>query len=78
MLIGEDCEILLMDGLDSALIGYCEQSTRCIYSSTKIIEELIRQGMNEDDAIEYYQYNIATAYVGEKTPIICNDGMQYL
>ena len=29
--------------------------------------------MDYDDAIEYFDYNIAGAYVGENTPIIFED-----
>ena len=29
--------------------------------------------MDEDDAYEYFYYNISGAYVGELTPIWCDD-----
>jgi hypothetical protein len=29
--------------------------------------------MNEEDAIEYFEYNVSGAYMGEKTPIWCDD-----
>ena len=67
-------EFLKADGLDEAIIGYDDFSGRLIYSMTKIINILIEDdGMTEEDALEYYYYNIHGGYVGEKTPIWCND-----
>lgn len=77
-LIGDDQEMLFWDGLDDAIIGFCDKTMRCIYSVTKIQEELVKQGMTEDEAVEFYEYNIACSYIGDKTPIMCNDGISYL
>ena len=67
-------EFLKADGLDEAIIGYDDFSGRLIYSMTKIINILIEDdGMTEEDALEHYYYNIHGGYVGEKTPIWCND-----
>ena len=35
---------------------------------------LIKQDMTEEEAIEYFYFNTEGAYVGEKTPIWCEDG----
>jgi hypothetical protein len=65
---------LKADGLDEAIIGYDDQTGRLIYSMTKIINILIEDdGMTEEDALEHYYYNIHGGYVGEQTPIWCND-----
>ena len=70
-----DEEILLADGLDEAVIGIDERSMRLIYSNTKVIAILMeRDGMEMEDAVEHFEYNISGAYVGEKTPIWCSDG----
>jgi hypothetical protein len=29
--------------------------------------------MSEEDAVEYFFFNVAEAYVGERTPIWCED-----
>lgn len=68
-----DEDILKADGFDDAIIGIEESTYRLIYSVTKCIDILIKEGMTEDDAIEYFWYNVAGSYVGEKTPIWCND-----
>lgn len=72
MLNHPDEEFFIMDGFDNAIIGIEENSMRLIYSKEKIIEILMEE-MEEIDAQEHYDFNIAGGYVGEKTPIFCND-----
>ena len=69
-----DEEIIKVDGLDNAIIGIEINSMRLIYSSNKIIQILIAENKMElEDALEFYEFNIASAYIGEKTPIYCYD-----
>jgi hypothetical protein len=68
-----EVNFLKADGFDDAVIGYDEQSMRLIYSVTKCIEILINQGLSFTDAMEHFDYNVKGSYVGEKTPIWCND-----
>jgi hypothetical protein len=67
-----DESFLKADGFDEALIGVDNKSMRLVYSVSKCIEILCRD-MNEEDAIEYFEYNVSGAYMGEKTPIWCDD-----
>jgi len=67
-------EILKADGFDDAIIGIDEFSMRLIYSVSKCIEILSRD-MSEEDAVEYFDYNVKGSYVGEKTPIWCLDDL---
>jgi len=61
-------EFLSADGLEAAVIGL--KGDRLVYSTKKIIEILqTRDGMSEDDAWEFFSFNIEGAYVGTKTPI---------
>jgi hypothetical protein len=68
-------EILKADGLDDAIIGIEVNSSRLIYSKSKVIDILVREGMTEHEALEHYDFNIEGAYVGDKTPIWCTDDM---
>jgi hypothetical protein len=68
-----DEEILKADGLDDAIIGIDEGSLRLIYSKAKCIEIFVNEGMDEEDALDHYYYNVVGSYVGEKTPIWCED-----
>lgn len=72
-----DDEFLIADGFDDAVIGVDYGSSRLIYSCKKCIEILIEQEkMEPEDAIEHFQYNVAGAWVGEKTPIWCEDSYE--
>lgn len=68
-------EFFKMDGHDNAVIGYCTETNRLIYSVAKVIEDLETQGMSQEEAVEFYEFNIVRAipYMGEKAPILCDD-----
>jgi hypothetical protein len=68
-----ETEFLIADGFDDAVIGYHQQSERLIYSIRKCIDILIEEGMDEEDALEHFYYNVEGSYVGEKTPIWADD-----
>lgn len=69
-----DDGFLTADGFEEAIIGVDEQSMRLVYSVSKCITILIEdQGMTEEEAMEHFAFNVAGAYVGEQTPIWCND-----
>jgi hypothetical protein len=65
-------ELLKADGFDAAVIGLEENDMRLIYSVSKCLE-ILQEDMNEEDAIEYFMFNVSGAYVGPKTPIWCWD-----
>ena len=69
----QDEEILKADGFDDAVIGIDTGTMRLIYSVTRCVEILIVGGMDMNDAIEYFDFNVRGSYVGEKTPIWCDD-----
>jgi hypothetical protein len=72
-----DDEFLIADGFDDAVIGVDYGSSRLVYSCKKCIEILIEQEeMTAEDAIEHFQFNVAGAWVGEKTPIWCEDSYE--
>jgi hypothetical protein len=66
---GDDEEILFADGLDGAIVGI-DYNLRVVYDIDTIIEILIeRDKMTDEEAVEFAEFNIFGAYVGEKTPI---------
>ena len=69
----QDEEILIADGFDSAVIGIYVNSFRLIYSVEKCINILMEQGMSMIEAVEYFEFNVSGSYVGENTPIWCED-----
>ena len=69
-----DIEFLKADGLDDAIIGVDYQSYRLIYSIGACIEIIMStHGLGYDDAMEYLEFNTFGAYMGDKTPIWCDD-----
>lgn len=70
-----DEELLIADGFDDAVIGIDEKSMRIIYSVSKCLTIIMFQtDALLDEAVEYFEFNVAGAYMGEKTPIWCYDG----
>jgi hypothetical protein len=69
----EDESFLIADGFDDAIIDVEESSMRLIYSVKRCIEILMSEDMTYEDAIEHFNYNVSGGYVGEKTPIWCQD-----
>ena len=67
-----DEELLFADGFDEAIIGVCSrfgQEDIVAYDYEKCIDILIkRDGMDDEEAVEFLEYNTLGSYVGEKTP----------
>ena len=66
-------EALLADGFEDAFVGMCEVSGRpplATYDKDKCIEILVnRDGMTDEEAVEFFELNVAGSWVGENTPI---------
>lgn len=62
-------EFMVATGFNDAVIGVDEFSMRIIYSMKKCTDILMESGMDEEEAEEYFDYNVAGAYIGDKTPI---------
>ena len=67
-----DETFLKADGFDDAILGVEESSMRLIYSISKCID-ILMEDMSDEDALEHFYYNVSGAYVGEQTPIWCDD-----
>lgn len=66
-----DYEFMFADGFDDAILGVSERfgsEPIVCYDKRKVLKKLEEDGMTEEEAIEYFEYNIIGAYVGEKTP----------
>jgi hypothetical protein len=66
--------VLLCDGFDEAFLGLSQRINEpllAVYSYDKMIDVLVkRDGMEHEDAIDYLDFNVLGAWVGEQTPII--------
>tara|TARA_R110001599_G_scaffold97429_1_gene251277 strand:- start:64 stop:306 length:243 start_codon:yes stop_codon:yes gene_type:complete len=68
-------DLLKADGFDDAIIGLDNSNMRLIYSKSICIEILMSDGMTEEDALEYFEFNVSSAWVGDMTPIWCLDDL---
>ena len=69
-MLGEDENILLADGFEDAFVGIGRQFSNppyAIYDREECIE-ILMDDMSEEEAEEYFEYNVQGAYVGESTP----------
>jgi len=68
----ENNEALLANGFEAALIGYVErygQELIALYDREKCIQILMeRDGMTEEGAEEFFEFNTIGAWVGDMTP----------
>ena len=73
MMEDENPEALFADGFDDAIIGICRKagdSSVVAYSYEKCVEVLInQQEMSPEDAIEWMEFNVVSAYMGPHTPV---------
>lgn len=72
---------LFLTGHDNALIGVgqrCGQLALAVYDNAVIRSNLMAEGMDETDAIEFFDFNILGGWHGEHTPILmepCSGGI---
>lgn len=70
---GEEADgIMYASGFDRAIVGVGRTfgGLLCVvYDIDKIIQILMKDGMDYEEAHEYFDYNIAGSYVGDQTPI---------
>lgn len=67
-----DTEFIFFDGFDEALLGVVERFNDhpvTLYDEEHCIEILVEdQGMEHEEALEYFDYNVKGAYLGKSTP----------
>jgi hypothetical protein len=73
MLEDENPKALFADGFDDALVGVarrCGQPTLAVYDYERGVDVLMRRdGMDYEEAVEWMEFNVVGAWVGEHTPI---------
>ena len=67
-----DQGVLQADGFDDAIIGYVNlagQSPVICYDEAKVIGIIMEEhGCDYHEAVEFYDFNVASAWMGEGTP----------
>jgi hypothetical protein len=67
-----DEEILLADGFNDALVGVVDINhvPVALYDRDRCLDVLVkRDAMTHEEAEEYFDFNVAGAYVGARTPL---------
>ena len=66
-------EITTAAGLDDAIVGVgvrCGKPPLVVYNVERVIDILMdRSDMSYQDAVEFFEYNVEGAWVGETTPL---------
>ena len=65
-------EAIIYEGFDKAIVGIDTRELRVIYDEDLMIETLMKE-MSYEEAIDYYEFNIASTYLGDNTPIILRE-----
>lgn len=66
---------IILEGFDDCIVGISEEfgkGPRLIYSKNKIIQSLM-VGIDYEESLDYYYYNILGGYFGEQNPIFLLD-----
>lgn len=71
---------LIANGYNEAIIGIVDRYSNAIktpvlaYSISRMLDIIVnRDGMDYDDALEYLEFNVLDAWMGDGTPIYVND-----
>jgi len=78
VLVEKNEEALMADGFEDAFIGIAQHFNRfcACYDYEKCIKVLIdRDGMTDDEAVEYFEYNVTGAWVGKFTPMFLSSDL---
>jgi hypothetical protein len=68
----DDYQLIKVEGHDNAYLGVgvsFGELDRLVYDTDIIIDNLKKQGMTQEEAQEYFNYNIVDAYLGQKMPV---------
>ena len=74
--------MMTADGFDEAIVGSITSYGRgetVLYSTQKILEVMMeRDGMTEEDAIDFFHFNVIGSYNGDGMPAFLNDHVEPL
>lgn len=73
MILSEDLteDMLVMDGYDDCIVGIVErfgQPPIVCYDRDKVIKAHMKEGMDYEEAEEFFEFNQIGAWLGESTP----------
>jgi hypothetical protein len=66
--------LLVMDGYDDCIVGVAHRfgpsghETFVVYDRRRILQKLMAEGLSEDEAFEFHEFNQSGAFLGPHTP----------
>lgn len=66
-------QTLFIDGADSAIVGFhqrCGEPPVVIYDYEMLLKHFMNEGMNEEEAAEWIEFNVVGAWCGKGTPAV--------
>ena len=68
--LSESLNLLILPDYDDCILGLGRKFNEhfVVYDYKKVINKLIAEGMTEEEAVEFHEFNQVGAYVGEGTP----------
>lgn len=65
-------DLIFFDGFDDAIVGVVESygNPPVVCYDRRLILDILEADMDPEDALEYFEFNVAAAYMGETTPAI--------
>lgn len=78
--VGEESKALFCDGFDDCILGVADRfgwsESLVVYDYNKMIAQMVeKDGMSEEEAVEFFDFNIIGAWMGDGTPIFVRTGM---
>ena len=64
--------VLFADGYDEAFIGLgwrYRDGPVAVYDREKVVEVIMAGGLSFEEALEYFEFNVAGSWVGDRTPV---------
>jgi len=66
-----DPDLMFVDGFEDAIVGVAERCSTppvVVYDREKCLEILVAGGLTYEEAVEYFEFNVAGAWFGDRTP----------
>lgn len=70
---GSTEDIVFVEGMDEAIIGFDQNIWSVVYSRNRVVDMLVKSGMLEDEATEHAEENIFSVLLEDKTPVWVED-----
>ena len=68
-------EILTADGFDDAIVGLARRPSlvTVAYDVKKMLQIMVDAGMTDEEAREFFEFNVVDAWMGDNTPVYIED-----